>query len=139
MTIDPNARTCVTAATVAQPPVPQNQPAGCASRFVLRQLIEFGIQQVRANVDMPNSIVDQVRDGWGSVIKRIKRTGCATTNLFIVLSWPHEDVTLPAIVVGTRSEPGTRATRSSATSRADGLQEVRRRGDGNACISSRNT
>ena len=86
--------------------VPQNQPAGMRiPEFVFRQLIGWGLQQVRNTVDNPNNLVDELFAMVGDdTIKQIKSWLRERSNLYLDVSWPKDDISLPAIVVEAQGE-----------------------------------
>jgi hypothetical protein len=86
--------------------VPQNQPAGMRiPEFVFRQLIGWAIGQVRKTVDDPKNVVDELFAMVGDdTIKEIKAWLRESNNLFLDVSWPKDDISLPAIVVEPQGE-----------------------------------
>ncbi len=86
--------------------IPQNTPSGMRiPEFAFRQLIGWAIQQVRNTVDDPKNVVDELFAMVGDdTIKQIKSWLRSKDKLFLDVSWPRDDISLPAVVVEPQGE-----------------------------------
>jgi hypothetical protein len=111
--------------------IPQNTPSGMRiPEFVFRQLIGWAIQQVRKTVDDPKNVVDELFAMVGDdTIKQIKDWLRSNENLFLDVSWPRDDISLPAIIVEPQGEQED--TANALLGDLAGTAEMGRFGDAN--------
>jgi len=86
--------------------VPFNQPIGMRiPEHVFRQLIGYGLKQIRESLDNPVNLVSELFAMTGEdVVAQVKSWLREHTNIFLGVSWPKDDVSLPLITVINQGE-----------------------------------